>query len=226
MPKSALVIGATGLIGSHLLEELLENELYEKVVVIGRRSTGVRHPKLVEHIFDLSEMDRHAELFRADSFFCCMGTTIAKAGSRDDFREIDYKIPVKAAILTKQNGGSSAYLVSSIGASASSRVFYLRVKGETEDAMAEVGFQRTLVFRPAGLLGKRNEFRLKEKIGIGAMNLLSPLMVGPLRKNRPIKAECVASVMANLPSENIKGKRIYESDEIQQLYNSMNAKEG
>lgn len=221
MAKSAVVLGGTGLIGSQLLKYLLESDAYSYVICIGRRSTGITHPKLVEHIFDLAEMDRHAELFKADVLFCCLGTTIKKAGSKEQFRLVDYTLPLKAAILMNKNGAKSACLVTSMGADSASRFFYLQVKGDIERAFTEVGFERTIIFRPGGLMGKRNEFRLGEKVGIGVMNLLSPLMIGPLRKNRPIYAEHVAYVMSHLPFERISGVRAYESDEIQALYDSM-----
>jgi len=221
MAKSALILGATGLVGSNLLKQLLHSEHYNSVTAVGRSSSGINHPKLIEHIFDLADMERHAELFAADVLFCCLGTTIKKAGSKVDFRLIDFTLPLKAAILMKQNGAETAYLVSSAGADPTSRFFYLQVKGEVEQAFEKIGFDQTLIFRPGGLIGKRDEFRIKEKIGIGAMNLLSPLMVGPLRKNRPIKAEALAYVMAHLPIQAITGTRIYESHEIQSLYDSM-----
>ncbi len=221
MAQSALILGGTGFVGSHVLKHLLESDSYSSVISVGRSSTGIKHPKLVEHIFDLTEMDRHADLFKADVFVCCLGTTIKKAGSKTQFRLIDYTLPLKASILMKQNGAKSVFLVSSSGADSTSRFFYLQVKGDVERAITEVGFERTLIFRPAGLLGKRNEFRPGEKIGVGVMKLLSPIMIGPLRKNRPIKAENVAYVMTHLPSERISGVRAYESHEIQTLYDSM-----
>ncbi|AXJ01080.1 putative conserved protein YbjT [Cyclonatronum proteinivorum] len=221
MAKKALLIGATGLIGSHLLSYLLDAEQYDTVAVVGRRSTGVKHPKLVEHICDFASMNRHPEIFACDDFYNCMGTTIKKAGSKDAFREVDYTYPLAAANLALAGGAKSCWLVSSIGADITSSIFYLKTKGEVEKAFAEAGFDRTIIFRPAGLLGKRNEFRLKETVGIGFMKLISPLLVGGLKKNRPIEAQHVAYVMAHQPVNHVKGSRVFESHEIQQIYDSM-----
>ncbi|MCH8568477.1 MAG: NAD(P)H-binding protein [Balneolales bacterium] len=221
MAKKALIIGATGLTGSHLLAHLLENEAYEKVTAIGRSSCGVTHPKLIEHVFDLNEIKEHAHLFACDTFFCCMGSTIKKAGGKQKFRFIDFTLPVSAARAAFQGGAKTAMLVSSIGANKDSGFFYLKTKGETEQAFSKIGFDRTIIFRPAGLLGKRKEFRLKEKLGIGVMNVFSPLLVGRFRKNRPIEAAHVAYVMSYQPVNHIKGKMIYESDQIQQVYDTM-----
>jgi uncharacterized protein YbjT (DUF2867 family) len=223
MGKSALVLGATGLIGGHLLEQLLASDTYDKVTVVGRSSTGQTHAKLIEHIFELSEdqLDQHAGLLQGDVLFICLGTTIKKAGSKEAFRQVDYDIPLKAARIARDNGAGSIMLVSSSGADADSRFFYLQVKGSIELAIQAIGFERSLIFRPAGLLGKRVEFRPGEILGVGAMKLASPLMVGPLRKNRPIRAEYVAFVMAHLPLAGIDGVRTYESDQIQALYDQL-----
>lgn len=223
MGKSALVLGATGLIGGHLLEQLLASDSYDKITVIGRSSTGHTHPKLIEHIFELSEtkLEQHAGLLQGDVLFICLGTTIKKAGSPEGFRKVDYDLPLKAARLARDNGTDSILLVSSTGADADSRFFYLQVKGSIEQAIQAIGFERSLIFRPAGLLGKRGEFRPAETLGIGAMKLASPLMIGPFRKNRPIRAEYVAFVMAHLPLAGIDGVRVYESNQIQALYDQL-----
>lgn len=223
MGKSALILGATGLIGGHLLDELLASDAYDRITTVGRRSTGKTHPKLIEHIFELNEttLEQHAGLLQGDVLFCCLGTTIKKAGSKQNFRQVDYDIPLKAALLARDNGTHSAMLVSSVGADADSRFFYMQVKGSIERAIQAIGFERSLVFRPAGLVGKRGEFRPAEFVGIGAMRLASPLLIGPLRKNRPIQAAHVAFVMAHLPLAGIKGARTYESDQIQALYDQL-----
>lgn len=223
MSESALVLGATGLVGSHLLDHLLESDQYDRVSVISRRSTGKKHPKLVEHIFNLEDMETHAHLFKSDALFLCLGTTIKKAGSKGAFKKIDHDFPLTAAKIAYTAGATRCYLVSSIGADTESKFFYLQVKGETEDSISKIGYDSTLIFRPAGLLGKRNEFRPGEKVGNSIMKLISPVMIGPLRKSRPIEANHIAYVLAHLPAEKINGVKIYESDEIQNLYNSFSS---
>lgn len=221
MAKKALLLGATGLIGSHLLGYLLESEMYDSVAVVGRRSTGVKHPKLVEHICDFASIARHPELFVCDDFYNCMGTTIKKAGSQEAFKEVDHNIPLAAAKLALAGGAKSAWVVSSIGADPKSSIFYLKTKGEVEKAFVDAGFDRVLLFRPAGLLGKRDETRIGETLGIGFMKIISPLLIGGLKKNRPIEAKHVAYVMAHQPVNHVKGSRVFESHEIEQIYGSM-----
>lgn len=206
-----------------MLDQLLVSDTYDRITTVGRSSSGKTHPKLIEHVFELSEasLNEHARLLQGDVLFICLGTTIKKAGSPQAFRKVDYDIPLKAARLARDNGTESVMLVSSTGADADSRFFYLQVKGSIELAIQAIGFEHSLIFRPAGLLGKRGEFRPGEILGVGAMKLASPLMIGPFRKNRPIRAEYVAFVMAYLPLVGIKGVRVYESDQIQALYDQL-----
>ena len=135
MSRTALLLGATGLVGRELLGLLLEDERYGRVTVVGRRATGNTHPKLSERVFDLSEMQRYPDAFAADAIFCALGTTIKTAGSRERFRAVDYDYPLMAARLGKEQGATHYLLVTALGANARSRIFYNRVKGEVEREM-------------------------------------------------------------------------------------------
>jgi uncharacterized protein YbjT (DUF2867 family) len=176
---------------------------------VGRRKTPLENPKLTQEIVDFSKEPPT----RADDVFCCLGTTIKKAGSQAAFRAVDYY----AVLSLAKAGGARFFLVSSLGADARSAVFYSRVKGEIEASAAQLPFEAVFILRPSLLLGDRGEFRLKEKIAEAAMFLLKPFLLGPLRKYRAIEAEVVAKAMLALARSGRKGVNILESDEIQAL---------
>lgn len=216
-PRVALVLGASGLIGKSIVRLALADPAYREVRVIVRREFPLSDPKLRVTVGDLSRLEEHGSLFDADDVFCALGSTIKKAGSQEAFREVDFGYPLQAARLTGRNGGGTFLIVTSIGADRGSRVFYSRVKGEVEEAISKAGIPSVHVFRPSILLGDREEFRLGEMIGKGAMRIASPLMLGGLKKYRPIHADAVARAMIWVARQGTPGFRIYESDTIQEL---------
>jgi uncharacterized protein YbjT (DUF2867 family) len=215
--RTALLLGATGLVGGHCLRLLLEEPAYGRVHVLTRRGLGRAHPRLAEHVVDFDRLDGTAAAVRADDVFCCLGTTIAKAGSRDAFRRVDHDYPLNTARLALARGARRFLLVSALGADPRSRVFYNRVKGETERDVSALGFDAVVLLRPSLLIGERAERRRGEEIGKRVMPFVGPLLVGPLRKYRGIEGETVARAMVRLALGDAAGVRIVESDEIARL---------
>lgn len=210
--KTAIVIGATGLVGSYLVTELINSDNYNKVVLLVRKKTSFNHPKIEAHVIDFENID--AELIKGDDLFCAIGTTIKKAGSKHNQYKIDCDYPVKIAQIAKQNHVKQFILVSSIGANANSSNFYLRTKGELEEKITSLHFNLFAILRPSFILGKRNEFRLGEKIGIVFVKLLAPIFVGGLKKYKGVPAIDIAKKMIVLANSNLYGKLIIESGEI------------
>jgi uncharacterized protein YbjT (DUF2867 family) len=163
--------------------------------VVGSAPPGNAGPAVEVHQVDFDELDRHGDLFAVDDLFCCLGTTIRKAGSQEAFRRVDLEYPLQAAHLGRAAGARQFILVSALGADPSSRVFYNRVKGEVEAALAGVGYPRLVIFRPSLLLGDRDEVRPGERVAEWIMKPLGPLMRGPLRRYRPVEAAWVARAM-------------------------------
>lgn len=188
-PRAALIVGASGLVGSFLLERLLASSTYARVTAWVRRDPGRSHPKLEIEVVDFERLpERRIE---AEDVFCCIGSTLRQAGSRQAFRRVDFDIPVALARLAARDGAKRFLVVSALGADARSRVFYSRVKGEMEDAVRSSGVPKVHVFRPSLLSGPRKEFRFGERAGLALASLLGPL----LGKYRPTRAEDLAAAM-------------------------------
>ena len=215
--RSALLLGAGGLVGGHCLDLLLAHSTWNRVVVLGRRMLPREHPKLEQHVVDFDNLDGHTERFRAEDVFCCLGTTIKQAGSEEAFRRVDFGYVTEAARIASNEGAEQFGLVSALGADARSRVFYNRVKGEAEDAVRALPFRSVHILRPSLLLGNRKEFRLGERIAEAATRPIGPLMRGPLRRFRPIPARAVAAALVRLAAEQRPGVRTVESDRIRDL---------
>lgn len=215
--KSALLLGASGLVGSHCLEFLLQEKSYGEIRALVRRPLAIQHPSLIQHIVDFDSLNTQAALLRADDIFCCLGTTIKKAGSQEAFRKVDFTYAYEIAKIAAQNGAQQFLLVSSMGANAKSSIFYNRVKGELEDAVAKLPFDGVQIFRPSLLIGSRAEFRLGEKIAEPLMKAFGFLLVGNLKKYRAIEARTVAAAMIEIAEKKPSGVNIYESDRIQEI---------
>lgn len=214
--KTALLAGATGLIGNHCLHFLLEDMNYSTVVALVRKKLPLEHPKLTQHIVNFDKLD--ASSLKADDVFCCLGTTIKKAGSQAAFRKVDFEYPVALARLAQQQGAKQFLLVTAMGANKSSLVFYNRVKGEVEEAVKNIPFRAIHIFQPSLLLGERTEKRAGEKAGILFFNLAAPLFVGPLKKYAAIEGHAVAGAMVQCANKNSTGIFVHESNEIQRMY--------
>lgn len=204
MPRTALLLGATGLVGREILRLLLDDTRVERVTVIARRPTGNTSPKLDERILDLSEMQQHPDAFAAEAIFCALGTTIKKAGSQEAFRVVDYDYPLMAGRLGKQQGARHYLLVSALGANAHSRVFYNRVKGEVERDLLALNYPRTTIARPSLLLGDREEFRLGERVFERLGWLMPPAY-------KPVHARDVAAALVDASHAQESGVQVLES---------------
>ena len=215
LKRTALLIGATGLIGSQLLTKLLHSPFYSNVIVLARRSLGLKNTKLTEVIFDFERPD--ASTVMADDVFCCLGTTIKKAGSRGAFKKVDFEYPLKVAKLAKLNGASKYIIVTAMGADAKSGIFYNRVKGEVESELKQLNFDSLHILQPSLLLGERSEPRLGEKVGEILAAILKPIFLGPLRKYRAIDSERVANAMVAFAKMPEKGVFIHDSGELQKF---------
>lgn len=214
--RTALLIGGTGLVGSHCLTQLLRDPAYTRVVALVRRPLPLSDAKLEARVV---EFDRvvDTDVPRADDVYCTLGTTIRRAGSRQAFRRVDHDYVVALAQRSAERGATQFMLVSSVGADPRSSVFYSRVKGETERDVAAVPFRAVHVLRPSFLVGERSEHRPLERASIRLFSALAPVLVGPVRKYRPIPAEVVARAMVALAHREERGMHVHESDRIAEL---------
>lgn len=219
MGMIALVVGATGLVGRLVTDELLNREELDEVRVLVRRLPDVTHPKLKPILVEWDQLDRYSDAFSGvHSVYCCLGTTIKKAGSQQKFRKVDVDYVLKAAELAKQHGVRQFMAVSSAGANPKVRNFYLRTKGETEQRLAEIGFRGLHLFRPSLLLGDRPEQRFGERAASVFMTTLDFAFRGPkLAPYRAIPALKVAKSMVNIGLTDMKGHHVYTNEVIHVL---------
>lgn len=215
--RAAIVAGASGLVGGHCLRRLLASGLHGQVIAFVRGPLNVTHKRLQQRTVDFERLGRMSAFPRAQDVFCCLGTTMKKAGSEEAFRKVDYEYVVRLAETSLRTGADRFFLVSSVGADSKSRVFYSRVKGEAEDAVARLGFAGLHIFRPSLLVGNRPERRPAEEIGIVVARLASGFFFGPARKYRPIKADTVARAMVVVAREGSPGAHIYTADQMEGL---------
>ncbi len=216
MGKSAIILGATGLTGQFVLQQLLADSRYERIILFSRRSVNIDNDKIVEYLVDLMKLENHKTNFVADEVFCCIGTTAAKTPDKILYKKIDHDIPVTAARLAKANGVKIFAVISAMGANIKSRVFYNKTKGMMERDVLEQAIDKTYIMRPSLIGGNRNEKRHREYIGKQIFKLVYPLMLGGLKKYRSIHPKKIAKAMIWLVNHNYD-KQIIESDEIQQL---------
>lgn len=215
--KSALIAGATGLTGSELVKVLLDDPAYDKVKILVRRPLDMEHPKLEQIHADFYQLEKYAARFDVDDVYCCLGTTIRKAGSQKAFRRVDYDFPVAIAKLAKEAGAKKFLVISAMGADARSNIFYSRVKGQLEEALKKMEFQALHIFQPSLLLGERNEFRLGEKAASLLAPAFSPLLRGGMKKYKPIEAKQVAKAMCEAAKSDETGVLVHSSDEIAEM---------
>ncbi len=207
----ALIIGATGATGKDLLNVLLLDTSYAEVVIFVRRPSGVKHPKLVEVIIDFEKQEEVSNQINGEVFFSCLGTTLKVAGSKDQQKHIDYEIPLKFAEIARNNGVSKMILLSAYGASATSKVFYSRIKAALEDRISALSFKQFVIFRP-GLLLRNNTDRFGERLTASLLKGLNG--IGLFKKFRPMPTLTLAQKMAKAPSLLGAGKNVIELADI------------
>ncbi len=212
--KTAIIIGTTGLTGTALLNQLLNDDYFNRVISFSRKQIELTHPKLVQYNIDFNNLNNYTELIKGDVVFCCMGTTIKTAGSQEGFKKVDLIYPTEFAKIAKQNGVKEFYLQSSLGADSNSNNFYLKTKGEAERILQQLNFEFFVSFRPSMLLGKRFEFRFGEFIGKGVMQLLAFLFIGKLKRYKAIHVNKVASAMIKQAKLHKPGNLIIENEEM------------
>lgn len=208
--KKAIVIGSTGMVGTQLIELLIFSNDYSEIVSLVRRESGIVHSKLKEYIVDFDQPESWKEFVAGDVLFSCMGTTIAKAKTKSNQFKIDYSYQLKVAEIAAANGVPVYILISSAGANANSATFYLKIKGQLEEAVKLLSFKTVIVLRPGQLYGYRTEYRMGEKLALSIIFGLNK--VGILKKFKPIHAREVAQAMIN--AERIQKSHIYKLNEL------------
>lgn len=213
--KTAILFGATGLVGGHCLRQLLVHPAYKKVIAIGRRKLKLSHEKLQQHVIDFDKLEDYSHLIKGHDLFSCLGTTMSKAGDKEAFYKVDFTYAYESARMALKNGANQVLLVSSVGADSDSMFYYPRVKGELEEAMKQLDFWAVRIFQPSVLLGDRQENRLAESIGIRLGKGVDWLTGGQLLgKYKPVEAEDVAKAMLRAAQKLEGGIWIYPSDHI------------
>lgn len=216
--KTALIAGSTGLVGGEVMRILAASRYYDAIRILSRRPVeppDARFKTVVVRDFD--KLSDHQPELSAGDVFCCLGTTMKKAGSRDNFRKVDLEYPLALADLAIKNGSQKFLLVSAIGANRNSLFFYNRVKGEVEDGLREKPFKSLLIFQPSLLLGEREESRFAEAFSQKVFPLFSAALQGSMRKYRAIKASDVALAMVNAAKMEYEGVHVFDYAKIYDL---------
>lgn len=217
----ALITGASGLIGSSLVQILLESDRYKTVISVGRKPLDFEHPKLQNDVIDFDTLpELGSGAHQATDVYCCLGTTIKKAGSQEAFKKVDYTYVLNLARYAQKMGARRFLVVSSVGADPKAGVFYSCIKGEMERDLTELTIPEIHIFRPSILLGKRKEHRLGEGIGGVFMQLIKPLLFGSMAKYKPVKGAVVAQAMYAAAGHEESGIHIYEGNQISELANT------
>lgn len=219
MGKIAMVIGATGLVGTTLVNKLLVNRDYEKVVVLVRRKLDILHEKLEEYVVDFDKLNEEYPDVVVDDIYCCMGTTIKKAKTQERMYQIDVDYPLTVAKIAKERGLQHVILVSSMGADIHSKFFYMRMKGELEEKLRLLDVPKLSIFQPSFLVGKRKENRTSEKIAIGLYNGVSNIVPTSVRNKLGIEVWKLANAMMKSGVDNNQSVKIYDVNEISILAN-------
>lgn len=215
--RTAVIAGASGLVGGHCLTALLGDDRYDRITTVGRREMAARGPRHRHVVIDFEDERTYGDVFGATDVFCCLGTTIRKAGSREAFRNVDRAYPRRIAQAAHDANARQYLIITARGANPRSPIFYNRVKGEVERDLASIAFYGTYIFRPTLLLGNRDERRRGEEVAEKVFRALDPLLRGPLGGLRPIDAESVARSMVEIAISEPGGFKAYEADEMRAI---------
>ncbi len=214
--KTALVFGSTGLIGGHLISQLIKNDYYNKIKLFVRSEIVINEPKIEIIKTDFNDLENHKEDVKGDDCFFCIGTTKQNSPDKKEYQKVELEIPKTVAQIARSNSVNSFIFVSSIYANPKSSGDYVKFKGLVEEELKKLNFSNLGILRPSFLMGNRKENRTGEKIGILTFRLLSPLLLGPIKKMKPINSEKVAKAMIKIANENLR-KTTFESDEIVEI---------
>ncbi|HET7001500.1 MAG TPA: NAD(P)H-binding protein [Puia sp.] len=210
MGKKAIVVGATGLIGSQLVEILLATDTYDEVLILVRKKLDTTHPKLTQLAIDFNQIENHSASITGDAVFSCLGTTKAKTPDRNLYYKIDHDYPLRLAKMALANEVKQFHLVSSIGANPNSRTFYIRLKGETERDISALNFYSSFMYEPSMLTGREYETRFGEVFFEELFNVLNHLLIGSWKKYRSVSSATVARTMYELSLKDEPGKWIVQ----------------
>ena len=217
--KTAIVFGSTGLIGGHLVNQLIQDNYYTKIKIFVRSHTSINNEKVEVINIDFNNLGNHKTEITGDDCFFCIGTTKQNSPNRNEYQKVELDIPKEIGQIAKANSVKSFIFISSIYANPNSSGNYVKFKGLVEEELKRLNFSKLGILRPSFLIGKRKENRLGETIGIFAFSALSPLLFGPFKKMRPISSEIVAKAMIKIAKQNLQ-KITFESDEIVELTSS------
>jgi len=217
--KTAIVFGSSGLIGGHLINQLIQDNYYNKIKIFVRSQTSINNEKVEVINVDFNNLGNHKTEITGDDCFFCIGTTKQNSPDKNDYQKVELDIPKEIAQIAKTNSVKSFIFISSIYANPNSSGNYVKFKGLVEEELKRLNFSKLGILRPSFLMGKRKENRVGEKIGILTFRLLSPLLFGPFKKMRPISSENVAKAMIKIANSNLE-KTVFESNEIVELTSS------
>lgn len=217
MPKKAVLIGASGLVGNALLQQLLLHPQYQEILILVRGKLPLRHDKLKQEVINFDFLEDYAGLLHGDVVFSCIGSTKNKTPDLLSYKKVDHDYPLKFAEIASRNGVEQFHLISAIGANPAASNFYLRMKGETEKALQKLPFKSIFIYQPSLLDGERNEKRAFERLAIKVMRIINPLLVGRLKNYRSIKVADIASAMVETSISNKSGIFVYATEQIKTL---------
>jgi len=212
-----VIIGSSGLVGRELLHQLCDNPAYDAITILVRNPSGIKHPKVTEVVIDFEQLDNYRQYITGDVVFSCLGTSKSLSPDLKSYYKIDYEYPVKIAWIATENKVKQFHIISTVGAKEKSSNSYLKVKGETEINISVIKFDSTHFYRPSLLTGKRDDKRTLEQLGIAAMKVVNPFLIGGAKKYRSIAAADVAKAMMVQSLKHLEGTFYYESNKIQEI---------
>ncbi len=217
MENKAIILGASGLVGSQLLDLLIASPHYNEIIVLVRKPLHINNPKVKEHITDFKNLEALKTVITGKAVFSCLGSTKAKTPNNKDYSYVDKIIPEKIALYASENGVEQFHIVSALGANPDSPIFYNRIKGETEVMIQRLNIPGVFIYQPSLIKGPRKEQRFGEKLAISLSKFIDPLLAGSLKKYRSIESITIAKAMYNQSIQNNKGIFIFPSDKIKEL---------
>ena len=215
--KKAILFGSSGFIGSHLLQELLNNDAYEQVTIVVRKEINITHPKLNTLLGDFHSLPQLIENIAVDEVFITLGTTKKHTPNQQEYYQVDHDYPVLAGKIAKENGAKSVFIVTAIGANSNSKIFYSKTKGDAERDIIALDFEQTHIFEPSMILGNRIENRPAEKVFMKIVSLINPLLVGSMKKYKGIDGKDVAKAMIKSAEKQTNKLKIYQWEDMNGL---------